>query len=378
MTLNSSKVCPSVVTCYEAHRDGLARQGLHCGKFASVRRHEEDAPESSRKEPSRTPWSVLELLVKCQLDSIVEDPFNDDGDNEPVAPERKRVMSQILSCAELAFKYQQRQFVFMVLFLGHYARVVRFDRSGVVASEKIDYRERGHELTSFLVRYSRLGSEDRGHDPRASRISPTDSLWSLLKRHGADAAKRDSENHVQKVFNESLDDTWSWWRLSVTDEETGVERFFAVGKPHYYASGVVGRATRGYVAVPLNDVGEPEGDFVYLKDAWRLDVDGMNKEGAVLKTLNAAHVTFVPTLLYHGDLNQSTRSYDKWLKYHPGETPNNCPLEAHRHYRLVVAEVCKPLSEFKHSIELVWALVCGIIGMFHRGLSRLRHFTNPC
>ena len=188
-----------------------------------------------------------------------------------------------------------------------------------------------------------------------------------MKKHGADAAKKDPESHIQKAFNESLDRKWPWWKLSVVDEETGVERYLAVGKPHSYTPRVVGRGTSGYVAVPLNDAGEPEGDFVYLKDTWRRNKEGLHKEGTVLKTLNAAQVTYVPTLISHGDLDdQSALSYDKWFDYHPDRARDECPLEAHRHYRIVVAEVCKPLSEFQAGAELVWALICGIMGRSYR------------
>ena len=106
------------------------------------------------------------------------------------------------------------------------------------------------------------------------------------------------------------------------------------------------------------------GKFVYLKDAWRVDREGMKKEGVILKALNAAKVPYIPTLLYHGDLDQSTKSYDMWPDYHKGKTREECPLKSHQHYRLVVAEVGKPLSEFENAFQLVWALFCCITGMW--------------
>ncbi|KAM5542945.1 hypothetical protein V8D89_003329 [Ganoderma adspersum] len=340
--LHGSKACPLVVKSFDSRRDGLAKQNINCGRFASVRAHVGEGPASPKEtKSSLRPWSHLDLLIKCQLDPVAEDPFDEgSGEHEDVRMTRLAVFMA----------------VFMVLFLGHYARVLRFDRSGVVAFEKIDYVERGNELTAFLVRYRCLGSVDRGHGPRASLITTTDPLWHQLKKHGVDAAKKDLESHIPKAFNESLDRKWPWWKLSVVDEETGVERYFA-----YYTARVVGRGTSSYVAVPLNDAREPEGDFVYLKDTWRRDKEGLHKEGTVLKTLNADQVTYVPTLIYHGDLNQSALSYDKWFDYHPDRARDECPLEAHRHYRLVVAEVCKLLSEFQAGAELVWALICGIM-----------------
>ena len=360
-----------VTTGYKPDKNDDSKQTIDCGMYASKSAPKELFTEAG-EESRRMIWALIELLIECKLDGVCQDPFDDSaGNGEAMAEKRREVLGQILSYVELAFKYQQRKFVFMVLFLGKYARVVRFDRSGIIASEKIDYKKDGAELTEFLVRYARLGPTNRGHDPSATRISPTDALGEQLKRHGADAAEKDPEDHVQKLFNQSLDEKWPWWKLCVHDEESEVDRWFAVGKPHFYAGGVAGRGTRGYVAVPLDDDGEAvdsTGNFVYLKDAWRVDHEGMKKEGVILKALNAAKVPHIPTLLYHGDLDQSTKSYDMWLDYHEGKTREGCPLKSHQHYRLVVAEVGKPLSEFENAFQLVWALFCCITGMCFRVL----------
>ncbi|KAI1784498.1 hypothetical protein LXA43DRAFT_1041974 [Ganoderma leucocontextum] len=380
--LNNSKQFNKVqfiTTAYKPDRSDTSKQTVDCGMYncgAVPKPEYTDAQEESR----RMVWALIELLIECKLDPVNQDPFDERfQNNEAVAEKRREVLGQSLSYVELAFKYQQREFIFMVLFLGRYARVVRFDRSGIVASEKIDYAERGAELTTFLVRYARLGPTNRGHDPTASRISRTDPLWEQLKTHGADAAKKDSEDHVQKLFNETLDEQWPWWKLSVPDEESGVKHWFAVGKPHFYAGGVACRGTRGYVAAPLNDDGEvdPEAEFVYLKDAWRVDHEGMEKEGIILKALNDAKVPYVPTLLYHGDLDQRTRSYEEWFDKHKDKPEEKCPLKSHQHYRLVVAEVGKSLSEFETGFQLVWALFCCIsahekacaAGYIHRDIS---------
>ena len=287
-----------VTTGYKPDKNDDSKQTIDCGMYASKSAPKELFTEAG-EESRRMIWALIELLIECKLDGVCQDPFDDSaGNGEAMAEKRREVLGQILSYVELAFKYQQREFVFMVLFLGKYARVVRFDRSGIIASEKIDYKKDGAELTEFLVRYARLGPANRGHDPSATRISPTDTLGEQLKRHGADAAEKDPEDHVQKLFNQSLDEKWPWWKLCVHDEESEVDRWFAVGKPHFYAGGVAGRGTRGYVAVPLDDDGEAvdsTGNFVYLKDAWRVDHEGMKKEGVILKALNAAKVPHIPT-----------------------------------------------------------------------------------
>ncbi|KAI0719715.1 hypothetical protein C8T65DRAFT_826720 [Cerioporus squamosus] len=172
--------------------------------------------------------------------------------------------------------------------------------------------------------------------------------------------------------------------LQVYDEETETEHWFAVGKPHFQAPGVAGRGTRGYVALPLDDNtgkppldddGQPTKPFVYLKDAWRIDHPSLQKEGVVLQALNRANVKFVPTALYHGDLRgQDTLSYKNWSTLR-GDEP--CTLKPHQHYRLVVKEVGKPLSEFDRGADLVMAILNCIqaheqackAGYIHRDIS---------
>ena len=159
------------------------------------------------------------------------------------------------------------------------------------------------------------------------------------------------------------------------DEESNTVHWYVVGKPHFQASGVAGRGTRGYVALPLqvneqtgdlelplDDKGQPAESFVYLKDAWRINHPSLQKEGVTLKALNCAGVQHVPTVLYHGDLpNQYTLSYENWPVFYGDKV---CKLKPHRHYRLVVKQVAKPLSEFDRGADLVRAILDCLQGAY--------------
>ncbi len=318
-------------------------------------------------ESRRTDWSQIDLCIECKLHSTNQDPFDEKKpENEPEAQERREVLGQILSYAELVFKHQQRTFHYMLLLFRESARIILFDHSGIVVTKKVKYATDGAQLTEFLVRYGRLKSaEYKGNDPTAVRIETTDPLHTLVHEYANLASvQKGKDNHAAKLFQASLVDSWPLWRLQVYDERTETHHWFAVGKPHFQAPGVAGRGTRGYVALPLDDdtckpplddQGKPAQPFVYLKDAWRIDHPSLQKEGLVLEALNRAHVQYVPTALYHGDLpEQATISYENWSKVRPGET---CKLKAHRHYRLVVEEVGKPLSEFQSGAGLVIAIL---------------------
>ncbi|RPD53444.1 hypothetical protein L226DRAFT_617398 [Lentinus tigrinus ALCF2SS1-7] len=368
---NGSKIFPGqkfVTTAWKSDAKDSTGQAIDCGMYPA-----KFAPEESQTaagdESRRTDWSRIDLCIECKLDSTSQDPFDERKlDNSPEAVTRQKVLGQILSYAELVFRHQQRQFHYMLLLFRECARIIYFDHSSMVVTEKIPYATQGQELSEFLVRYGRLKKpEFQGHDPTAVRIEKTDDLHSLVREYAENCVTNDAEDHAAGLFRDSLVKSWPIWRLQVYDEQTETEHWFAVGKPHSQASGVAGRGTRGYVALPLllnkngelsvppfNKRGEPTEPFVYLKDAWRIDHPSLQKEGLVLKALNDAEVQFVPTVFQHGDLpGQSTLSYQKWSVLRGKE---DCKLKPHHHYRLTVKEVGKPLSEFDCGAHLVVAI----------------------
>ncbi len=389
-----------VVTGYKPDPNDETKQAIDCGMYTTGSAPDE-AWTTLGEESRRNVWSALELGIECKLHASLDQLDEREDDDEPTAKGRKDVWAQLLSYAALVFKFQKRLFHHIVIFFGSYARIIRFDNSGIVATEKIDYTKDGARLTQFFVRYGRLQSKNRGHDPTATRINGKPSkgkdgeeddmtkLAKAMRKYGQEVAEQRPDDYVPPLFNKTLDEQWPWWKLKVYDEITQSSHFFAVGKPHFYSGGVVGRGTCGYIAVPLDEEGMPtplriykdgkavpvDADnekakdpdyrdvyFVYLKDAWRVDHPGIEKEGAILHVLNNHGVHYVPTLLYHGDLGDDTLSYTKWPAYHADDELKDCPLKAHQHYRLVVAEVGKPLSEFANGRELVLAILYCIIG----------------
>ncbi|PIL33397.1 hypothetical protein GSI_04018 [Ganoderma sinense ZZ0214-1] len=413
-----------VNTGYKADPSDETKQAIDCGMYLS-----ENAPAKGftalGEESRRNIWSALELGLECKLHDT-PDPLDEQQEEgtDPTTDGGKNIWAQLLSYAALVFKFQKRLFHYIVLFFGRYARIFRFDHSGIVATEKIDYTtdEGGKRLTEFFVRYGRLQAKNRGHDPTTTRINgkaikPKNKegdeglaeLAEEMRKYGQKIAEMRPQDHVPPLFNKTLDEQWPWWRLKVYDEVTESCHYFAVGKPHFYSGGVVGRGTCGYIAVPLDAKNKPrplrinkDGKpvavdravdkddetsadnaqskdvyFVYLKDAWRVDHPGIEKEGAVLQVLNQHKVQYVPTVLYHGDLGDDTLSYAHWPEYHADEDVRDCPLKSHQHYRLVVAEVGKPLSEFANGLELVIAILCCVIahkeacraGYIHRDIS---------
>lgn len=373
--LNGSRCFPAniwVATPHKSDSNDDTTQaidgGMYPKNYAPSLEHGRNGEESRRVR-----WASLELSMECKLDAVSQDPFDETyPDNEPVSIERRAVLGQILSYAELVFKYQQRTCHYMVLFFSTSARIIRFDHSGIVATEKMPYSTHGQELSTFLVRYARLGLTNKGHDPTAVRILPEDQLYKDALAHAQAVVEEHPDDYAAKAFHDTLVNPEVSWKMKVYDEATDEYHWFLVGKPHFDAGGVAGRATRGYIALPLTkddrgglEVNKATSDFVYLKEAWRIDHVSLEKEGSVLEKLNKAKVQYVPTVLCHGDIpGQRTLSYEKWSTCVAEEPKDGCPLKAHRHYRMVVKEVGKPLAEFTTGLELLMAVYCCIIGEF--------------
>ncbi|KAI0359685.1 hypothetical protein OH77DRAFT_1049762 [Trametes cingulata] len=374
--INDAGICPGfscVTTATKGDKKSGSSQAIDCGIYS-----EGNAPRSVVNKDGTlgsppTDWSTIELSIECKTHSKLRDPFEEAPSHpNPATILRKETLGQILSYSQFVFQHQHRTFHFMILFLGDNARILRIDRSGIFATKKFNYKTHGEPLAEFLWRFSHLAPAERGVDTTAELV-PRDSVYGKLMKQKARSAPDD---HARARFRESLEgEDWPWWLLHVKDEHTRKDRRFLVGKPHFTAFGLAGRGTRGYVAV---DADNAEAPFVHLKDAWRVMHDEIDKEGAILQELNHKKVPYVPTLLHHGDLGQTTRSSDLWRKYNP-KAPSDqiCPMKKHSHYRLVVKEVGKPLTEFTNSTELLLALYCCLkahakayeAGIIHRDIS---------
>ncbi|KAI0368951.1 hypothetical protein BV20DRAFT_1021386 [Pilatotrama ljubarskyi] len=371
--LNEADLCPGYQFASTPHKGDPSeetRQAVDCGMYSKTA-----IPKLGITEDGgfgRTDWSSIEIAIECKMHPTEDDPFDERTVcDEPNAATRRKVLGQILSYMELIFRRQQRTFQFMLLFIGGFVRIIRVDRSGLFATEQIDYRKDGNKLAVFLWRYARLSATLRGHDTTAARLEPDSAEAQRMRDRVKTVAEDD---YVARAFKDLLDEEWAWWKLEVPDE-TNVEksRFFLVTKPHFQAPGVAGRTTRGHIALEATPgAGD---DFVYLKDAWRVVMDGIEKEGVVLEKLRKKEISYVPTLMCHGDIvGQETVSQAVWPKYHPGQ---ECKLKRHQHYRLVVKEVGKPLDQFSRGLELVLALWCCITahaqayqaGIIHRDIS---------
>ncbi|RPD57731.1 hypothetical protein L227DRAFT_222441 [Lentinus tigrinus ALCF2SS1-6] len=328
-------------------------------------------------------WSAVEVFIECKPESTQDDPFDDKAVKFlPSSERRKENLGQIMSYASTIFQSQHRKHQFSVVLLGDMARIIRWDRSGVVATEKFNYREEPSKLGRFFWRLCHMSAVQRGHDKTVEEVY-TDSIEYkniMLPRAQTpivdEATGIELGQHARLLFAESLRTAKMCYKINMHDGQC--ERSFLVGAPHFLSPELAGRGTRGYVAIDCSD---PKGPFVYLKDAWRVEHEDIEPEGNVLKYLNdGKKVEGVPTLVCHGDIkdrmgDQVTDSQEVWKTVHPDR--QDCPLKTHRHYRIVVKEVGLSMSRFRNAAELVFLIATCIKahglaydkGIIHRDVS---------
>ncbi|KAL1945304.1 hypothetical protein VTO73DRAFT_2155 [Trametes versicolor] len=381
--LNKANLCPGF-TFATTHSRGdpseKSNEAVSVGMYPSHHTPRASTGLKGKIQSPQKDWSFVEICIECGTEPEALDPFDErNDDDERTTEHRKDALGQILSYAQFVLTRQQRTCIYIVLLLGDLCRLVRFDRSGAIVSEKFNYKTNGGDLIEFFWRYARCDAATRGHDPSAERIDPTSRLGKKMLARGAKKEPARVEDYIREMFAESLNQSWSWWKLRV-DGECGNVRHFLVGEPNFKATGVAGRGTRGYVALDADNI---DGQFYYLKDAWRVVSPHVDKEGKTLQFLNKKGVLHVPTLECHGDIatptEQITDTPQLWEDLHKDDKLQDaiCPFKKHKHYRIVVKEVGQPMSEFTHGRQLVFALWCCIhahwkayeAGIIHRDIS---------
>ena len=287
------------------------------------------------------------------------DPFNSPEDPFPTwdAETSHPVLDSILAHTARIAQLQQRLWYFVVVFFGDKVRLIRVDHAGIVASTAFPYATSQGPLPTFLWHFAHASPVHRGHDTSAQRVAPTSELGQKMLSRAAVEAARGSHNHVSQAFIGSLDLAFPWWQIEVHDPRAGRVCPVVVGKPVYDEPGMVGSGKRGYVAL---DVANLDGPFVYMEDTWRVSMPMGEQEGYVLRVLNANNVPYVRTVLCQGDVPDQATMAPNLVPRFGGRLP--IPPIIRKHYRMVVAEVCKPIEEFRNGKELVKAVWCCIKG----------------
>ncbi|KAI0648553.1 hypothetical protein C8Q79DRAFT_1067554 [Trametes meyenii] len=383
--VNDNKLAGDLLMACSSEKPDMKEVDENGQKIDAAFFKEDDLPLLHDGRPR---WADQIICVEFKRHETNKDPF-DDWDEEQTdanSQARKEARGQIITYAEQVFRVQQRTALFMLLVIGRNFRIVRWDRSGAIVTRALDYVEHPGVLCGFLWRMSLQSDEALGVDPSATRLRPEDADFGEMdeaaKVLDSDLATEERVlteaevragvqvfKYIREWFRLSLHPAWPRYRVEVPDGDK--TRLLLIGRPLFYAHGMAGRGTRGYVALDCSSK-----RFVWLKDAWRVHYDLVDQEGTILALLNDKHVRNVPTLLCHGDIrNQTTDTPRVWEEKHPPKplptTPGPStsslpasPLRHHMHYCIVEREVAMPLSEFQHGKQLVSIVLDAIVGMY--------------
>ncbi|KAI0295313.1 hypothetical protein B0F90DRAFT_1201281 [Multifurca ochricompacta] len=261
-----------------------------------------------------------------------------------------KTCEQLIAYASAHHCAQFRVFSFSVFLFGEMGRLLRWDRSGVIYTEPFKWATQPETLFEFLWRFNFLSDFDRGFDTTVTSV-PDDE---------AEAAISELRTYegFEKVRKADLH------KLLVRDDHAADSelRSFITPGAVWCSESFFGRSTFGYIAY---DVARK--DLVYLKDSWRINLPGIQKEGDTYHKLHNAQVPHIAKFGLAGDVPlspehsevslfaaQRTRTQD-YLKGSEGGH-NWCPgrpaVDPFVHYRLVLETLGRPLNTFISTRQL--------------------------
>ncbi|KAI9451868.1 hypothetical protein BJY52DRAFT_1124850 [Lactarius psammicola] len=294
-----------------------------------------------------TSCSLAELFIKIKK-SETSDPFNDDAlldTNGKLrfvkkSKEAQETIGQILTYVAFQMGSQYRTHTFFILITGMYARLLRWDRSGVIVSEQIEY-DKQHHLFSFFELFNTATPSILGWDESVTvplkhkrvatlevcpNLPPNDPLL-VVEICGAGQAKPCS---------------------------------YVVASPCPEPSLPIRCLTHTSITYDVQ-----RKKRVFMKDLWRIKEARCLMEGQVYQILNGgSSVPNVPTCLNFCDVgSKEHHQTHTQLIAHSLAVASDCQFSMHHHHRLILDTVGKKLNCFKSSQGLVKAIHDAIIGM---------------
>ena len=322
----------------------------------------DDQPNGDNK----TDFEKMDLFVELKKPAE-SDPFCDPDarDRQPrdflffekVSKDAQLVRGQLASYAAALAGSRFRVHTFCVLVCGLYARFIRWDRDGATVTRRFNYIDEPHLLAGFFWRYDHLDRRQQGHDTSVSSLTSEDIQQIQHFEDFEERLRLDNRDHRE-------------FRILIVPDRNKPEdeKRFVVSFPQKYtARSPFGRATRPMLAFDME-----KGTIVFLKDYWRADVNGMEKEGEIYAILESKDVPNIPPfgkgndVRDHTTLTQTLRG-EEWACW----SKDMVPL---RHYRMSLDVVARHLTSFRSSHEFVSAIADAMEGK--TSFADFTHMTN--
>lgn len=324
-------------------------------------------------------WCHDSLLIEFKT-STAHDPFHTRAEIEKkgkLAVDRKvvferdtqrarRVRGQLALYAAEMFGHQQRTHLFQILIMGTYARFIRWDRSGIIASERFDYTNHPMILAEFLWRHNHMSDEVKGWDVTAKVASPAenDVFMDRVRQYFGDAEDPTSVQRKHPRAKEiTIEGRYPVHRIEVKGidkDGNKAEMNLLIRKPFFKVKSALGRGTRGYVAVQADTR-----EVWFMKDTWRVNWKLLETETQVYRLLEAYGVPHIPRLICGGDVMDSAGN-PQMTKTLEAALNQDCPvafndMRVHTHHR-IVQPIAFPVESAEDSKEYVLAFYDVILG----------------
>jgi hypothetical protein len=286
-----------------------------------------------------------ELMVEAKFIQQ-DDPFEEEPTAEGFLSNNDRArqtLGQVTSYATAHLAAQFRTHAFSILLFRETARIMRWDRSGVIVSERIPLDE--PQLTEFFWRFSNASPTERGHDPTVTPFEFTTKLTKTFLFEQLQFAADLGDVKVQDV---------NFFEVLLPREK----KRYVIGKATYLGvSSLASRATRSFKAWCLTTKTP-----VFLKDTWRVLSGSLSPEHEIYKKLANANVQHIATVLDHSDVLDHRTLTGKYAQEPWACKINMKPFRTLQHYRLVLKEIGRSLTSFSHFREVLTAMRCALQG----------------
>ncbi|KAI0784782.1 hypothetical protein C8Q75DRAFT_830639, partial [Abortiporus biennis] len=235
---------------------------------------------------------------------------------------------------EVLLRQHRNHYISIYIYRSH-ARLIRWDRTGAIVSESVDYVKNPLPLLTFAYRLTKMTPAQLGYDNTVVNATKEEiaEMRSILPTLVL--------QHHRDYLLHALSPGWPVYKMRVESEEG--PRYYLVGRYRAGSRSPLGRGSRGYVAYDCSDK-----RLVFLKDAWRVDSSDVWSELQIYEVLKEHSVRYVPTIICGGDVEpmQHTTN-DAYL------TPQLIKLVR---YRIVMKDIGRPLSEQRAPEEPLYAV----------------------
>ncbi|EED78691.1 predicted protein [Postia placenta Mad-698-R] len=326
-----------------------------------------------------------------ECDSAAPNPQAEKDVFLPQADEAIKSRGQLSDYAMHLMRSQPRQFCFMVVVAGCYARIMRWDRSGAIVSEAFEFVEDPSTMVTFLYNYMTMTQEERGFDMSVVEASDDDKKEMIAWKDRMVQDKELSDYHTER-FKEAMETKWPIYKVTIPREdlisaaelepkadEAGAPKdssqsgsdihtedlTLLIGKPLSMSNSPTGRSTIGYVAFDMRGK-----RLVFLRDSWPLDSPLRKTERTVYKDLWQNGVKYIARPISGGIVKNGDKIH-RTITQKYGDTVQGTDTRARIHFRLITDEVYEPLDNCKCSYELILVLSDAITGKANIMLKRI-------